>query len=176
MSLFSQTKTAGTVVGLNDLSQPWTATGTLKTDVETDDTAYCFQGVAAGESSDTLRLTNFGFTIPTNAKIVGYEMSIKGKRTNVTMSMTCDVWDGSTAYDITTDPTASLGASVDATVVQGSNSTLGGSSIPIATINGSGFGCQIQTTQETNPGIHSLNYITLTVYYTVANSFLVMFE
>lgn len=79
LSVNSQTKTPGTTASVDFEAGPtWSNTG----NVAASDNTYATCVVTNGDNSDTLRLTNFGFTIPTGAIVTGMKIEAEYKTDN----------------------------------------------------------------------------------------------
>lgn len=158
--LYSKPQTAAndTTVGTVDWANPSYALGT--------DTNYATVDTGGSITSHYLKLTNFGFSIPTDATIVGltvevtqwadfgsgncHSSSIKFVKAGVVGGSsigTATNWGG----------TASI-------VTYGTANSLAGNTLTPADINDSGFGVAISVTGD--GAIANVNNVTINVYYT----------
>jgi hypothetical protein len=130
-----------------------------------------------GGTSNYLKATNFGASIPVGSTINGIEVSIEKKRSTIgTPCYDSEVKivkaDGSIGSTNRAD-TVTAWATSDTATVYGSSSDTWGESWSSANINDVDFGVVINTTTPTTypPISMSIDYISIKVYYTEGGSF-----
>jgi hypothetical protein len=150
----SSTSTAGQAGWTNNTSGLKSQEGTLSTTTP-----------SLGGTSRTLRLSAYGFSVPSGATINGivvefYNISQSTEgHLGITLTKTVNVGTG-TGKDVI--PTASTGYQT-----LGTSSDLWGTTWTVAEINATGFGCLVDANdQDEAGGSMSLDHVRITVYYT----------
>jgi hypothetical protein len=144
------------------------------TNVAGDDAAYAVADTTGSidDVTEYMKVTTFGFTIPSGATIDGIEAGIK-RKTNTSGVPIDNIVKIVKAGAISgTDQSAGAAwPTSEATATFGGSSNLWGLAWTDTDINASNFGVAFSAT-DTSVGnwIASINYITLTIYYTVAST------
>jgi hypothetical protein len=167
ITINSQTKYPGTIVQIDWVAafttSPWVNVNDAKTDNETY--AYCSSGGGNGYT-DYIDSTNFGFTIPSDATIIGIKVEIKRKKSagswtdNTAKLMKAGVIVGDTKNSAVgaTHPSVEVAA-------KGGITDLWGTTWTPSEVNASDFG--FENTYSWGPGGYLyIDYFRITVYYT----------
>lgn len=150
------------------------------------DNTYASVGISSkGTSSAYLLLSNFGFTVPGGATIVGVEATIEryytttGTRTVASGRISVATISGSTATLIGSNQSFTYPVNTKlSTTVGGATNMWGGttSTLTPAIVNNANFGVRIRMTTDnvtSNSGTATayIDYVTLKIYYTPAASY-----
>lgn len=167
----TQTPISLTGTGANDSSigtQPWLNPTNISTD-DSDNASVAVNGSAGTPSSQYLTATNFGFSVPVGATILGVTASFSRKRDalgGVVSDNAVKLVKGGTA---TGDNKAGQGWSkTQSTQTYGSGDDLWGTSLTPADVNASNFGVAISATAF-NPSTAYVYAVYVTVYYSIAS-------
>jgi hypothetical protein len=155
--------TNGTLSAAPSWSNPGNATGA-------PDGTYASVVLTSSELfSNFLEVTNFGFSIPTSASILGIQISVIGYYTGAAVSLqaylTClgAVLPGNGAI-------LPLPAGSEATVAVGGPNNALGANLTTAIVNSSTFGVQLQALQSLGLGASSfVDSVRITLFYSVLN-------
>ena len=138
--------------------------------ITADDSSYATANMVLGTTTRRLEATNFGFAIPTGATIDGIVVTWKRKTSSTSFSprdsqiriIKGGAWGATDRASGTTWPTT------EGTATYGSSSDLWGETWTAADINSSTFGAGLvaQTNAGKGQPTLSVNYCTITVYYT----------
>lgn len=146
----------------------WTNPG--RAAVSDDNRAIATLGTA--EVSHYLKATNFGFSIPNSAKIVGIEFKIERRGGAIIDSNRIEdnsiklVKGGTISGNDKADTTEWVTGSGDEIKTYGSNSDLWGLTWTPANINDNAFGVVVSAKQVgTGPSDAEIDHVTLTVFY-----------
>lgn len=137
----------------------WTTPGNA---IASDDSYATYNNTA----QDFLRLTDFGFAIPDNAIIRGFEVSIEGNGDSATAA------DRDIEIFLTKDGTTSVGTvkdlqlnqTTDSVQVTGGATDLFGAAWDIAEVNATTFGVLVRDNDTTAAGL-DIDHVMLRVYY-----------
>jgi hypothetical protein len=158
---------ANEVIGGN---ATWTTLGNSATSDNIRDISGSL--AAAGQFSDRLKLTNFGFSIPTNSSIQGITVTVERSIAGATSATYTDndimLVKGGITQTATDKSTATAWTTSDVTVTYGNSTDLWGNTWLPADINSSGFGfaiSAIRTTSPTAPQGVSVDFVSITVCY-----------
>ena len=169
MPLQQLQKKAGVTMA-NDASNLGTVDWDLLNDVQYGNDLRTVTGniAAAGGLSKFLRVTGFGFSIPTGARIDGFLVEIEGHASVTPLQWQAQIvsagtWTGSTK-------TASANASTDAAHALGGSTDVWGTSWGVDDVNGSSFGVGIagQNNNGSLASVARLDLVEMTVFYTPA--------
>lgn len=157
-------RSPGTASNVSLGAQAWTDPDNVMT--SNDAWAAC---PLDGSQSDELRVTNFGFSIPAGATILGIELRVERSMT----PLGGEIRDLSVrlrkAAGAVGDNKASAGLwpdGTDAIATYGGPTDLWGTTWSPADINDSGFGAAIRAEEAgVNPMTAQVDHITLTVYH-----------
>jgi hypothetical protein len=149
----------------------WASTDNAKA----NDNIYATATGNLGDTSHYLKVTNFGFSVPTGAFISGIEVGIERKKSVATGWS--DRWlylvKGGAVGGTNNAATATLWPDAEAYLVYGSSSDLWGLTWTPTQINASDFGVALSAWNNPglgpNPGVGSVDHIYITVYYSTAN-------
>jgi hypothetical protein len=154
-------------VAIAGSSQSWTNTG----NIVSSNNVYATTGnlVSNGDYTDYLRATNFGFSIPVPATIVGIVVEVE--RNDVTNQRISDfrvrIVKGGT-IGTTDKATTTTWPSTDAYATYGSSTDLWGLTWADTDINATGFGVAIAANRKSGgpeTTAPSIDHIRITVYY-----------
>ncbi len=143
-------------------STAWTNPG----NAASDDGSYATAGMAGATTTQYLKATNFGFSLPGGSTVNGIGVAInrKGTLTRNSDSELRLVVGGSVSGD--DKASATTWTTSDATATYGGSSDLWGLSLSDTDINSSDFGVALRA-QSSNTANASVDHITITVYYTL---------
>lgn len=157
-------------------TSPGTAASVAGSDVDwsnpsnalASDNSYATASLPDGFGSDVLLLTNFGFSIPTNATILGVLVEVEASRSGGGANLTIggNLYNSGATIGNTVGGQATVTTS-DAYISHGSATNLWGANLTPSTINGSTFGVGI-TIQNFFGGSTStarVDHVRMTVYY-----------
>lgn len=120
-----------------------------------------------------LYLTNFGFSIPTNATITGLTVNIRrnvsGSTTGQVRDNTVQIWDGSSLIGSNLAATGTKWPTTIAAASYGGQTNLWGATLTPTLVNSSGFGLAVRivgSTATTNRTAN-IDYLSARIYYTV---------
>lgn len=121
------------------------------------------------QTSQYIKLTNFGFSIPADATIDGIvietEVSKATASGTITMSRTRIVKGD--VIGATNNPNTTAWTTTDTYLTHGSSSYLWGETWTAADINGAGFGCAIMAINSVAASVSvRVDHVRITVYYT----------
>ena len=138
-------QTCGTVIQISDTEAVWS--GVTVENLATSDDAYTSVAMAAGDlTSQILRCTNFGFSLPATSTIDGVELRLERKGTQtltgVTESVVQVVVGGSPEGD--DQGTNDTWPTSDASITFGGPSNLWGTTLTQAEVEATGFGWQFR--------------------------------
>ena len=156
---------AGTTGNIDTGGAEWTNTDNIKT----DDTNVSSAAVAKNKDSDYLVGTNFGFSIPSTATIVGIAVEIDRYAADIGMQ---DIAlyltkSGNTVIGNNLANTGVNWSTSAASVSYGSSSNLWGTTWTAAEINSTNFGLMLSLDNTSSSTMSaSVNYIRITVSYT----------
>jgi len=133
--------------------------------------SYATVTLAPTQASHYLKVTNFGFSIPGGSVITGILVNIERKesgangdrdsRVRIVKGGVIGSTDRASATEWpTSDASAEYGADVP-----GHSSDLWGETWTVSDINSSGFGVAIAALGLTSGGTASIDYISITVFY-----------
>lgn len=145
----------------------WSSPGNITSSNDT----YASVTITASAISHYLKATNFGFTIPAGSTINGISVSIERKKSGtgtIKDSQLRIVKGGSIGATDRAD-TATAWPTSDTVATYGSGSDLWGETWTSTDINASTFGVALSATETdpTNPAAASVDFISITVTYTV---------
>lgn len=146
---------------------------TNPTNGRTNDAAYATASLGAGQTTNYLKVTGFGFSLPADATVLGITVKVSRKgssSTNTVKDAQIRIVkaDGSIGSD-TTQAHATSWPTTEAVDTYGSSSYLWGETDwSPAAINNANFGVAIAALANsgTNSRTASVNYVTVTVTYT----------
>lgn len=168
----TQTPTNLTGTGANDATvgtQPWVNPTNISTD-DTDNASVALSGAGGTGISEYLTATNFGFSVPVGATILGITASFNRKRDLlggvVTDNAVKLVKGGTVTGDNKAGQTWSKTQSIQ---TYGSGNDLWGTALTPADVNASNFGVAISATAF-NPSSAYVYAVYVTVYYSVASA------
>lgn len=133
------------------------------------DNSYATSILLTGQISNYLKVTNFGFKIPSDATIKGITVSIE--RSSNTLNGTHDnsvkLVKGGTATG-NDKASGTLWPTSDGTVTYGSSTDLWGLTLTSNDVNASNFGVVIAAIADL-ASTARVDYVSITVYYTGSN-------
>lgn len=157
-----------------DYSRPWVNHENIQ--VEDGIFSTNQHALPYGWSADAVRLTNFGFSIPTDATIGGILLEVKAKCNYYAdypnyqhASHSAWLWWGGALHG-NNQYSAAWGTTLSVISIGGTNNKWGASPTP-ANFNDSGFGIYFNSGYEsfaTDDAILSIDVVKMTVYYTLA--------
>jgi hypothetical protein len=164
------TRTAATEV--NEAVPSGTGTWTPLTNAGVSDNLWDQASISAQGFSDRLKLTNFGFTIPTNAAIQGISATVERSTSSSVVFRDQDIMlvQGNVTQTATNKATLVTWPTTDATANYGSSTDLWGNTWTRANIISSGFGIALSTFRTVNAGAPTnarIDFVTVTVCYIV---------
>lgn len=163
--------TAPTIVINNQSSKlPGSAAGTNWTTPTNALTSNDSYAVYNNTAQDDLRLTNFGFSLPTTVTILGIKVDIEGNGSSGTAAQR-QIRVGLTKDGTTLAGTRTTGVELpasDGTVTVGGPTSLHGTTWTKAEIESSNFGVLISDNDTTAAALN-IDAVTVTVYYSVSN-------
>lgn len=134
---------------------------------EADDGSYTTATLFGSDSSQQLRLTNFGFSIPGGSSIDGLELSIEKSKTG-----SGNIKDDSLSFRLSGGDVGSGFADSgdwpgsDAVTTYGGSSSAFGYAWVTTDINDSGFGIDIKCKETLGSlAIAQIDYVTIKIYY-----------
>ena len=159
----------------SSVTGPGSTTWNSPSYAEADDSLYstviCTHGTEC--ISQYLKVTGFGFSIPTGSTINGVVVTVKRKASSIDIGVTDDgvflvKGDAVTGAD---QSTANAWPTTEATYTFGGTSSLWGTTLSASDVNASNFGFVIAVDDNAaglgiGTGIASVNFIAVTVYYT----------
>ena len=153
----------------------WTAsTGTLTDAVGADDGNTAQAVLAAGADSQSLQLTNFGFSIPTDATVTGIMVEVNRFASSnlsihdVTVQLLKDGAPAGSNKAITVVPWTTVATTI---VIYGGSKDIWGTTWTPAQINASTFGVSLAVTNSGGAEqTASVDYVRITVTYTLATT------
>jgi hypothetical protein len=165
------TSTALTLAGTGaDDSTSGTIAWTNPGNITASDNTRATVTLAIGETSHWLRATNFGFTVPADARVIGIAVEVEGYRSNTNDADTNfrlvvnDVPLAGSEKVYETNP--GFGTGSDATFTVGSESDTWGTQLSPAVVNASTFGVGIQLENPTDFGATwNVDAVKIRVYY-----------
>lgn len=146
-----------------------TAAWTNASNAQTSDNSYATSLLLLGQITNYLKVTNFGFSVPTDATITGITVNIE--RSSTTLNGTQDNSVKLTVSGATTGTdkaTASLWPTTDAVATYGSPTDLWGIGWTPGQVNDSTFGIEISALADL-AGTAQIDYISITVDWTGSN-------
>ena len=157
---------AGTIT--SGTTYPGTASGSSWTNASnataSDDT-YATEAVFSGTSSGTISLTNFGFSIPTNATITGIEVFVESLRSagSATIRPRCFLVFNGTQVGFEKGGTAVLTS--EATQTLGAYNDTWNAKLTPDKINASTFGVDVRFLSLTGSATISLDSVAIAIHY-----------
>lgn len=140
--------------------------------VQADDGSSATRNVTNGNKTHYIKCTGFGFSIPNGSTINGIEMTVEAKITNAATNTISD-------FNIRLVKADTIGATNRANNTQfnnafnpytwGSSSDLWGDTWTPSDINNANFGCAFSAQSLSGTDDLSVDYISMTVYYTLAS-------
>lgn len=165
----TQTPTSLTGTGANDATigtQAWLNPTNITTD-DTDNASVALNGSAGTPTSQYLTATNFGFSVPVGATILGVTASFNRKRDalgGVVSDNAVKLVKGGT---VTGDNKAGQSwSTTQSTQTYGGPIDLWGTGLTVADVNASNFGVAISATAF-NPSTALIYGVYVTVYYSI---------
>lgn len=116
--------------------------------------------------SDTLRCTNFGFSVPSNATIRGYLVLLLWSKDTTTIVLSgIMLWDGAANNGDDKATNQIPRTDIPDALLLGNNEDDWSSDTTISEINNSAFGVGLAVTQSTSTPTVSILHIKLAIYY-----------
>lgn len=147
---------AGTASGTN-----WTT----PTNTTSDNATYA---VYATTTQDNLKLTNFGFSVPTGATVTGVTIVVNGNGTDATAgnrSIEVGLTKDGTTLSGTRAASQNMNQTTDTNLTFGSSASLFGTTLTPAEVSASTFGILLRAA-NTNAGARNIDYVTVVITYT----------
>ena len=162
-------KSPGTVVTVSGVQTAWGDLTDAKT--QNDNGAYAYLGTSGDSSySEYLRLTNYGLSIPTNARIDGVLATIRCRQTGGSVDVKDYMVRLRKADTTVSDNRASTTgwSTVYVNMDHGSAADKWGfASLSYSDVNNSGFGIEVMVKNNSGINLNAIvDYVGLTVYYT----------
>ena len=138
------------------------------------DNIYTTALLYTGQDPGALASTNFGFSIPSDATINGIEVKVERKQQSLgsngsfTDSMACLVINGSPNFNANRAVIWTAWSTAEEIKTFGSATDLWGLTLTPALINNTGFGFYLRPIKAIGKAVASVDYISMTVYYTLA--------
>ena len=154
----------------NQPQDPATASGwTTSTNVYTSNNTYATNSVAKSSNGAYLTVTNWGFTIPAGATILGIQLNIEDKAsaTSSLKDETVQLLKAGTATGANKAVTGTLWGTTDTTVGYGAANDLWSAAWTPADINASTFGVRLRVANANSSSSRtaSVDYVNMTVTY-----------
>lgn len=126
------------------------------------------RAVYATTTQDNLKITGFGFTIPTGATVIGITIAVEGNGTDATAanrSVELGLTKDGTTLAGTRAASQNLNQTTDTTLTFGGATSLFGTTLSVAEVNASTFGVLLRAA-STNAGARNIDYVSVQVTYT----------
>lgn len=135
-----------------------------------DDSKATCGPLNSGFSSDHLKATGFGFSIPAGATIDGFLVEIEYMQSTTAMTTTSssDMLKAGSAHGSTKNTGIADAASDTYVSVGGGSSDLWGGTWTASDVNGATFGVRVRLANSGSSGTFSVDHMRITVYYTEA--------
>jgi hypothetical protein len=134
--------------------------------VNASDNAYATCVLAAGQTSQGALLTNFGFSVPSNAIILGVEVSVERSQSVASRvnDNTVQLIKGGTPGG-TNKAAAGFWPATDTVLVYGASNDLWGNALTAADVNASNFGLKFRVNEGAGASTAQVDLVQLKVYY-----------
>jgi uncharacterized repeat protein (TIGR02543 family) len=170
-------KVPGTAVSTptSGAGYPWTpSSGNLTASVQTDDDITAWSGIGAVNKSRTLQLTNFGFSMPNASTINGIKVEINrwknsGYPYGVIQDMNVQLYQDGVLGGNNKAVSGNWSQNTATVATYGGSTDTWGRTWTAAQIKSSAFGLgfQVQNTDGTRAANAYVDYVKITVYYTL---------
>lgn len=150
------------------VNAPTAASGTNWTNPTNVFSSNDSRAVFATTTQNDLKITGFGFTIPTNATILGVTVTVEGNGTDATAanrSVELGLTKDGTTLSGTRAASQQLNQTTDTTLTFGSSSSMFSTTLTAAEINATTFGVLLRAA-NTNAGARNIDAVTVSVAYT----------
>ena len=155
----------GTGTNYNDGGNvAWTAPALI----EEDDGAITTSNLNNGQTSQMLKATNFGFTIPEGASVtdVSFSYQRRSNSTNRTREHTVAMLDAGGSAGTNKADTSTYWATSDETRTLNGDGTYWGITLTPTLCNDADFGIEIKVSSSSGSSIACIDYVSCTVTYT----------